>query len=121
MNHATNETACPSCAGIGLVARGERECRECGGTGCADPEAFFKTPRNDYATIAHKVDLSMALSDRPCIGECDLDEPCIRHIRIVDVVARYDSLVARWRRSERVELEAASSVECGPYDFERAR
>lgn len=78
----------------------ERECDHCGGTGCADPEAFFKTPRNDYATIAHKVDLSLLMSGRPCVGQpCDLDEPCVRHIRTLDVVSRFDALVARWRRA----------------------
>lgn len=100
---STNPTACPYCNGLCFTSP-ERECSECGGTGCADPETFFKTPRNDYATIAHKVDLSMALSGRPCIGEtCDDSQSCIRHERIVDVVARFDSLSKRWRRASEFE------------------
>ena len=42
-----------------------------------------------YAETAHKVDLAMRHTDKPCIGEpCDLDAPCKRHARTVALVFR---------------------------------
>jgi hypothetical protein len=47
------------------------------------------------ADVARRVSVAIRHGDRPCIGEaCDLDAPCERHRRTVDVVARYMRLRA---------------------------
>ena len=43
-----------------------------------------------YGYIANQVDLAMKHGDKPCVGyDCDLDSPCTRHARTIDVVNRY--------------------------------
>ena len=51
-----------------------------------------------YSYIANQVDLAMKHGDKPCIGnECDLDSPCTRHERTIDVVNRYMRMKKRVR------------------------
>lgn len=62
-------------------------------------EAEWKVLRDTpakHASVARQVDLAMAHGDRPCAGgDCDLDEPCPRHARTLEVVERYLRMKAR--------------------------
>ncbi len=62
-------------------------------------EEWFLTHRPEkYGEVANKIDLCMSHSSRPCLGNgCDLDDPCPRHSRTLEVVERLVRMRARRR------------------------
>lgn len=51
---------------------------------------FLEHRPEKYAETARLVNLGMRHGAKPCIGDgCDLDAPCKRHRRSVEVVMRY--------------------------------